>query len=316
MATDAASATFLLPARVRFGGQAMPQADRARRLGRADRSDAEAGERAQLLRHFELLPRGWPVAAITRAFDANDANARRVGARGSRVRAARSQWCAPAGERRCVATDAGRSRCVRLGVAALVRRFGHADRCTASCALVSAPAARGEVAVDGLARGSARRGSVRPSARRAGRPSLARLAQRGAGAPASAPVERAAPARRQAAGEFAVVLGRRRVAGPRDDAACAGAIGRSDAARAGEGGEASRASTCRRSWASPDCSTCARCATCGALDAQWLQPALRRLRMGDARRRCTWIAKTARASRSRASSAGVSGASRSTAIDA
>jgi hypothetical protein len=62
-----------LPARVRFGGQAMSQAV-AKALGRADRSVVEAGERAQLLRHFELLPRGWPVAAITRAFDANDAN--------------------------------------------------------------------------------------------------------------------------------------------------------------------------------------------------------------------------------------------------
>ena len=73
MTTPAASATFLLPARVRFGGQAMPPA-LAKALGRADRGDAEAGERAQLLRHFALLPRGWPVAAITRAFDANDAN--------------------------------------------------------------------------------------------------------------------------------------------------------------------------------------------------------------------------------------------------
>jgi hypothetical protein len=48
-------------------------AELAKALGRADRADAEAGERAQLLRHFDLLPRGWPVAAITRAFDANDA---------------------------------------------------------------------------------------------------------------------------------------------------------------------------------------------------------------------------------------------------
>ena len=64
--------TFLLPARVRFGGQAL-SVGLARALGRADRTQGEAGERAQLLRHFELLPRGWPVAAITRAFDANDA---------------------------------------------------------------------------------------------------------------------------------------------------------------------------------------------------------------------------------------------------
>jgi hypothetical protein len=64
--------TFLLPARVRFGGQALPPA-LARALGRADRTQGEAGERAQLLRHFDVLPRGWPVAAITRAFDAEDA---------------------------------------------------------------------------------------------------------------------------------------------------------------------------------------------------------------------------------------------------
>ncbi len=73
MANQAASATFLLPARMRLGGQPMSPA-LATALGRADRSGVEAGERAQLLRHFDLLPRGWPVAAITRAFDANDAN--------------------------------------------------------------------------------------------------------------------------------------------------------------------------------------------------------------------------------------------------
>jgi hypothetical protein len=64
-------ATFLLPARLRLAGQGMP-ASLATALARADRTQAQAGERAQLLRHFELLPRGWPVAALTRAFDAND----------------------------------------------------------------------------------------------------------------------------------------------------------------------------------------------------------------------------------------------------
>ena len=64
--------TFLLPARSRFGGQRLSPIV-AKALGRADRLDVEAGERAHLLRHFELLPRGWPVAALTRAFDANDA---------------------------------------------------------------------------------------------------------------------------------------------------------------------------------------------------------------------------------------------------
>ena len=66
-------ATLLLPSRARFAGHALPSAI-ARTLGRADRSRiGEPGERAQLLRHFELLPRGWPVAALTRQLDAGDA---------------------------------------------------------------------------------------------------------------------------------------------------------------------------------------------------------------------------------------------------
>lgn len=68
-----ATATLLLPARLRLAGQPLPAAS-ARALGRADASVVgEAGERAQLLRHFDLLPRGWPVAALTRSQDANDA---------------------------------------------------------------------------------------------------------------------------------------------------------------------------------------------------------------------------------------------------
>ena len=64
-------ATFLLPARLRLPGRGCGvHRDGA---GRGDRTDGEGGERAQLLRHFELLPRGWPVAALTRAFDASDA---------------------------------------------------------------------------------------------------------------------------------------------------------------------------------------------------------------------------------------------------
>jgi hypothetical protein len=67
------AATLLLPSRARFAGQALPSAT-ARALGRADRSQiGEPGERAQLLRHFDLLPRGWPVAALTRELDAGDA---------------------------------------------------------------------------------------------------------------------------------------------------------------------------------------------------------------------------------------------------
>ena len=67
------TATLLLPARTRFAGLRLPDAV-ARMLGRADRMPTgEPGERAQLLRHFDLLPRGWTVAALTRDFDAGDA---------------------------------------------------------------------------------------------------------------------------------------------------------------------------------------------------------------------------------------------------
>ena len=68
-----AAATFLLPARTRLAGRPLPAAT-AQALGRADRlAPGEPGEQAQLLRHFDLLPRGWPVAALTRALDAGDA---------------------------------------------------------------------------------------------------------------------------------------------------------------------------------------------------------------------------------------------------
>ncbi len=66
------TAILLLPPGARFGGQRFPESD-ARALGRADRSSGDAGERAQLLRHFQLLPRRWPVAALTRQLDAGDA---------------------------------------------------------------------------------------------------------------------------------------------------------------------------------------------------------------------------------------------------
>ena len=68
-----ATATLLLPSHSRFARQPLPPA-LARSLGRADRTAAaEPGQRAQLLRHFDLLPRGWPVAALTRQLDAADA---------------------------------------------------------------------------------------------------------------------------------------------------------------------------------------------------------------------------------------------------
>lgn len=66
--------TLLLPERRRYAGQPLSPAA-ARALARADAlADGEAGERAQLLRHFDLLPRGWPMAAITRVLDADDAH--------------------------------------------------------------------------------------------------------------------------------------------------------------------------------------------------------------------------------------------------
>lgn len=64
--------TLLLPPATRLSG-ALPE-PLARRLGRADWLEpGKPGHRAQLLRQFDLLPRGWPVAALTRELDAGDA---------------------------------------------------------------------------------------------------------------------------------------------------------------------------------------------------------------------------------------------------
>jgi hypothetical protein len=64
--------TLLLPASARLAGHLPPALAAA--LGRADVvAAAGAGERAQLLRNFDVLPRGWPVAALTRQRDAGDA---------------------------------------------------------------------------------------------------------------------------------------------------------------------------------------------------------------------------------------------------
>src|SRR4051812_12539613 len=71
-AAVSARITLLLPAAERCL-QSLPQA-LAAALGRADRRpDATAGRTAQLQRHFDVLPRGWPVAALTRQSDAGDA---------------------------------------------------------------------------------------------------------------------------------------------------------------------------------------------------------------------------------------------------
>jgi len=67
-----ATATLLLPARARLPG-ALPADAVARALARADRVHAQAGEQAQLQRHFSLDAGPWPVAALTRQLDAGDA---------------------------------------------------------------------------------------------------------------------------------------------------------------------------------------------------------------------------------------------------
>lgn len=69
----AATLTLLLPARARLQGELARVPRLATMLGRGDRVDREAGEKAQLLRHFEVLPRGLPVAALTRELDCGDA---------------------------------------------------------------------------------------------------------------------------------------------------------------------------------------------------------------------------------------------------
>lgn len=64
--------TLLLPERGRFGGQRLsPQTGRW--LGRADALARGAGHDAQLARVFDVLPRGWPVAAVARQRDVGDA---------------------------------------------------------------------------------------------------------------------------------------------------------------------------------------------------------------------------------------------------
>ena len=65
----AASAILLLPPRERFGGQRVP-VDTARWLGRGDH---DSGDGDRLHDWLDILPRGWPAAAITRQRDAGDA---------------------------------------------------------------------------------------------------------------------------------------------------------------------------------------------------------------------------------------------------
>ncbi len=65
--------TFLLTERRRFSGQ-KPDANVAKILGQADKLPIlNSGEQAQLERHVSILPRRWPLAALTRQYDAKDA---------------------------------------------------------------------------------------------------------------------------------------------------------------------------------------------------------------------------------------------------
>lgn len=71
-ASDASRAlTLLLPAPGRLADAAAPDARKV--LARGDQSQGLAGQPAQLQRCFDILPRGLPVAALTRNLDVGDA---------------------------------------------------------------------------------------------------------------------------------------------------------------------------------------------------------------------------------------------------
>ena len=66
--------TFLLTERRRFLGQKI-NVDVAKVLGQADKLPIlNDGEQAQLERHISILPRRWPMAALTRQYDVKDAS--------------------------------------------------------------------------------------------------------------------------------------------------------------------------------------------------------------------------------------------------
>lgn len=65
----ATATTLLLPERERFAGQRLPPA-LGQWLARADRETVAGSQRRRL---FDVLPRGWPVAAATRQREAGDA---------------------------------------------------------------------------------------------------------------------------------------------------------------------------------------------------------------------------------------------------
>jgi hypothetical protein len=64
------SATLLLPPGTRFGAQRLAP-EIAKAIGQGDRHALAGMQRARV---FDLLPRGWPVAAVTRQRDARDAS--------------------------------------------------------------------------------------------------------------------------------------------------------------------------------------------------------------------------------------------------
>ena len=70
--------TLLLPATSRFAGVVLPPV-LSRALGRADRVAHDAGDEAQLARHFTLLPNRWAPAALTRVVDGGIEDARLSG---------------------------------------------------------------------------------------------------------------------------------------------------------------------------------------------------------------------------------------------
>ncbi|WP_133500094.1 phosphoglycerate mutase [Cognatilysobacter terrigena] len=68
MPARAVDVAFVLPPRERFAGEALPDTV-ARAFGRADRTRGDSGIETL----FEVLPRGWPAAAVTRQADCGDA---------------------------------------------------------------------------------------------------------------------------------------------------------------------------------------------------------------------------------------------------
>jgi hypothetical protein len=70
---QAAALTLLLPERQRLAGDRSEAPMLRRVLARSDSQMRDAGEEAQLQRSFDVLPRGLPVAALTRQLDCADA---------------------------------------------------------------------------------------------------------------------------------------------------------------------------------------------------------------------------------------------------